>query len=142
MISMDKNIGLIELDCVITSGFGEGAFFISMQDYKKQIKSKLGFEAYSGTLNLIINQQGILWNKLKSMKQIKINGFKSGHKYCGGVDLYQAKIAKIGESRIIVNGFIIIPELNKHKNIIEFIAHVHLKSELKAKDGDKVKIIL
>ena len=41
-----------------------------------------------------------------------------------------------------VNGSIIVPHLTKHKDIIEFIAPVHLKSELKLKDGDKVKVEL
>ena len=35
-----------------------------------------------------------------------------------------------------------MPDINKHEDIMEFIAPVHLKSELKLADGDKIKIEL
>ena len=41
-----------------------------------------------------------------------------------------------------IKGAVIIPDLTKHKDIVEFIAPIHLKSELKINDGDKLKIEL
>ncbi|MBW2976088.1 CTP-dependent riboflavin kinase [Candidatus Woesearchaeota archaeon] len=121
------------LECVVTSGFGEGAFFMSMEHYKTEIKEKLGFEAYPGTLNLKVKENQLA--SLKELNPIKIKGCKKNNEIFGGASCYKAKINSI-------NGCIIIPEINKHGNIIEFIAHVNLKSELKIKDGDKVKIEL
>ena len=72
---------------------------------------------------------------MRNFNKIEINGFKQKNKTFGGVDCYKAKIKKI-------QGAIIIPHLTKHKNIIEFIAPIHLKSELKLKDGDKIKVEL
>ncbi len=119
---------------VIIRGLGEGTYFMSMQHYQKEIKKKLGFKAYPGTLNLKVD--GEQFNSLKNFKQIKINGFKQKNKTFGGVDCYKAKIKNI-------NGAIIIPHTSKHKkNIIEFIAPIHLKSELKLKEGNKVKVEL
>lgn len=117
----------------IVKGFGEGAYFMSMPHYQKEIKKKLGFEAYPGTLNLKVNKKEM--GLLKKFEKIKIDGFKKNNKTFGGVDCYKAKIKNI-------NGAIIMPHITKHKNIIEFIAPVHLKSELKLKDGDKVKAVL
>ena len=118
---------------VIVRGLGEGTYFMSMQHYQKEIRKKLGFKAYPGTLNLKVDGKKI--NLLKSFNQIKINGFRQKNKTFGGAYCYKAKIKNI-------NGAIIIPHLTKHKNIIEFIAAVHLKSQLKLKDGDKVRVEL
>ena len=118
---------------VIVRGLGEGAYFMSMKHYQEEIKRKLGFKAYPGTLNLKINKKQK--DLFKKTTPIKIDGFKQKNKAYGGADCYKSKIKN-------VNGSIIVPHLTKHKDIIEFIAPVHLKSELKLKDGDKVKVEL
>ena len=123
----------ISINGIIVRGLGEGTYFMSMQHYRKEIRNKLGFNAYPGTLNLKVNKKQI--DLLKNIKSIKISSFKSGKKTFWGVSCYTAKIKNI-------NGSIIVPDLTRHKNIIEFIAPVHLKSELKLKDGDKVKVEL
>ena len=125
--------GSISLRGVVVRGLGEGAYFMSMQHYKNEIKKKLGFEAYPGTLNLKITKKQM--NSLKKIKGIGIKGFKKNNKSFGGADCYKAKIKN-------VDGAIILPHLTKHKDIVEIIAPVHLKSELKIKDGYKIKIEL
>lgn len=121
------------LNGVVMRGLGEGAFFMSMQHYQKEIKKKLGFNAYPGTLNLKVGKKQA--DLLKKIVPVKINGYESGSKTFGGANCYKAKIKH-------VNGSIIVPDLTKHKSVIEFIAPVHLKSELKIKDGDQIKVEL
>jgi len=122
------------IEGVIIEGLGEGALFMSMPHYKKEIKEKLGFYAYPGTLNLKIDQGQI--DPFKKNNPIKIIGFKENNKSFGGAICYKAKIKDI-------DGAIIIPEINKHKeDIFEFIAPVNVKSELNVKEGDKVKVEL
>ncbi len=119
---------------IIIRGYGEGAFFMSMQHYKKEIKKRLGFDAYPGTLNLKVGKRQA--DLLRKIPPIKIDGFKTGNKTFGGADCYRAKIKNI-------DGSVIVPQLTNHKkNIVEFIAPVHLKSKLKIKEGDKIKIEL
>ena len=118
---------------VIVRGLGEGNYFMSMKHYQKEIKKKLGFDAYPGTLNLKVKKIQI--DLLKKINPIKIAGFKKDNKAFGGADCYKAKIKNM-------NGAIIMPHLTKHKNIIEFIAPAHLKSGLKLEDGDKIKVEL
>lgn len=118
---------------IVAKGLGQGIFFMSMPHYKKEIKKKLGFDAYPGTLNLKTNKSAI--GLINSLLPIKIKGFKSSGKIYGAAKCYRAKIND-------VNGAIIIPDLTKHKNVIEFIAPIHLKSKLKIKEGDKVNIEL
>lgn len=122
-----------DIEGTIIKGIGEGAFFMSMEHYQKEIKRKLGFNPYPGTLNLKVSKKQK--NLLKNFNQIRIDGFRDKSKTFGGADCYAAKIGNI-------NGAIIVPHLTKHKDIIEIIAPFHLKSELKMKDGDKIKIEL
>ena len=128
-----KNEAII-LKGTIIKGLGEGAYFMSMPHYKKEIKEKLGFDAYSGTLNIKIKKNQ--YNSITKTKPIKIIGYKKNGKIFGGASCYRAKIKDI-------NGAIIIPDINKHKNdIIEFIAAVHVKLKLKIRNGCKIKIEL
>jgi riboflavin kinase, archaea type len=116
---------------IVTRGLGEGAFFMSLDNYKKEIQEKLGFEAFPGTLNIKPNEN---WKELlEKNDKIIINGFEKDGKEFGTVNCFKAKIND-------VDGAIIIPEINKHKDIIEFIAPINLKSELNIQDGDKVTI--
>ena len=121
------------LSGTIVRGLGEGTYFMSMKHYKNEIRKKLGFDAYPGTLNLRVSINKI--NLFKKINPIKIDGFKNNNKIFGAASCYKAKIQGI-------SGSIIIPELTKHKNIIEFIAPIHLKSELTLKDRERVKIEL
>ena len=117
----------------IVKGLGEGAFFMSMEHYKNEIKKKLGFDAYPGTLNVKITEKG--FNSLKNNLVIKIEGCTKNKKTFGGANCRKAKIKSI-------NGAVIMPDINKHRDILEFIASVHIKSTLKLKDGDKIIIKL
>ena len=113
--------GVIVLEGIVTSGLGEGYLFMSMEHYKKEIKNKLGFDAYPGTLNLKIKEDQFI--SLKKFNPIKIKGCKKNNEVFGGISCYKAKINNI-------NGALIIPDINKHKkDIIEFIAPFNLKSK-------------
>ena len=127
-------MGGMHISGVIVKGLGEGSYFMSMEHYKKEIKKKLGYNAYPGTLNIRINnKQSNLFKKLKSTK---ISGYKKNNKVYGGASCYKATINSI-------KGSIIVPDINKHKkNIIEFISYVHIKSKLNIKNGDEIKIDL
>ena len=127
-------MGVKVISGIVAAGLGEGTYFMSMQHYRKEIKKKLGFDAYPGTSNVKAAKKQI--DSLKNLVAIKIEGFKTDNKAFGGASCYRAKIKG-------VNGSIIMPEINKHKkDIIEFIAPVHVKSELKIKNGDKIKVEL
>jgi len=125
--------GNADISGIIVKGLGEGAVFMSMPHYKQEIKKNLGFEAYPGTLNVKVAKQQ--FDSLKNYLPINIKGFKKGGKTFGSANCRKAKIKNI-------SGAIIMPDINKHEDIMEFIAPVHLKSELKLADGDKIKIEL
>ena len=127
-------MGEIGFEGTITSGLGEGAVFISIDYYKDNIRNKLGFEPYPGTLNLEMGkgQQA----QLRAITSIRIESFKKNGKAYGGASCYKIKINGIDAA-------IIVPDLTEHKeSVIEIVAPINLKSKLKVGDGDKVKIEL
>jgi riboflavin kinase, archaea type len=118
----------------VIQGLGEGEYFMSIGHYRSEIKKKLGFDPFPGTLNIKADKN--YFDLLKNKNLIRINGFEKDRKKFGGVSCYKAKIENI-------DGAIIIPEINKHENnIIEFIAPIRLKDGLNIKNGDKVEIQL
>ena len=118
----------------ITSGLGKGAVFLSIGCYKEKIKEKIGFEPYPGTLNLQINKGKS--ELLNNTVPIKIESFKKDGKTYGGASCFKIKVNNI-------NAAIIVPDLTEHEeNMVEVVAPFNLKSKLKVKDGDKVKIEL
>ena len=54
----------------VTSGMGEGGYYICQEGYMKQFESVLGFKPYEGTLNLTIDKEDI--GKLDLIRSQKI----------------------------------------------------------------------
>jgi riboflavin kinase len=69
------------------------------------------------------------------LEKILVEGFRQKNRSFGGIDCYKARINNI-------NGAIIVPHMTKHKDVIEFIAPVHVKNELNLRDGSKIKVEL
>jgi len=122
------------LEGTLTSGLGKGAIFLSIDYYKEEIKEKLGFEPYPGTLNLTVDKEKT--SLLTKFDPIRINSFKKDDKTYGGASCYKIQIKNI-------DAYIIIPDMTEHDDgMVEIIAPVNLKLELNVKDGDKIKIQL
>jgi len=127
-------MGGVIFEGIVSSGLGKGAVFMSIEYYKNQVKEKLGFDPFTGTLNLRIDKEKI--TLLNDFRAIRIEGIKKDNKACGGAICYKIKINGIDAA-------IIIPDLTGHEeDTIEIVAPVNLKSELSIKDGDKAKIEL
>ncbi len=127
-------MGEIGFEGTITRGLGKGAVFLSIDYYKNNIREKLGFVPYPGTLNLEVTKRQ--QTHLKEITPIRIEGFKKNGRTYGGASCYKIKINSI-------NAAIIVPDLTEHEeSMIEVVAPVNLKSKLKVEDGDKVKIEL
>ncbi len=126
--------GKNKLSGIVTKGLGEGAIFISMPHYKNEIREKLDFDPFPGTLNIKTGKSHI--NALKSLPVVRINGFEKDGKKFGGADCHRIMIEN-------TQGAIISPDLTRHeKEIVEIIAPIHLRSKLKISDGDKIKVKL
>ncbi len=129
-----------EIQGSVVKGLGEGAYYMSLNGYKKQIEKKLGFTPYAGTLNLRVTGKTDLENnrKLQASPGVKIIGFKSQGRFFGGATCFKAKITGKGGK---ADGAVIVPDRTHHDAaILEIIAPEFLRKKLKLKNGQDIRI--
>jgi riboflavin kinase len=116
----------------VTTGLGEGQYYISLDGYRKQFVEKLGFEPYPGTLNLKLKEPFVQ----HEASAVDIIGFKDAARTFGGGKCYPVRIGG-------VKAAIIRPDRSSYPlNLVEIIAPVNLRKTLGLKDGDEVEVIL
>jgi len=127
----------VTLEGVLFSGFGEGAYYISKDGYRKQFIEKLGFDPYPGTLNLKLTTDYDMKTRaeLENYPAIELQGFQNESRSFGGVKCYPA----------IINNKLkgaVVSAMRTHydSSVLEIIAPAYLRGSLKLKDGNKVKV--
>jgi riboflavin kinase len=127
----------ITLEGIVFTGLGEGAYYISKEQYRKQFIEKLGFDPYPGTLNVKLATDYDLKTRseLEAYPAIEVEGFKNQDRTYGPVKCYPAIIGNKVKGAII-------SALRTHYDVsvVELIAPVYLRKYLNLKDGHKVKI--
>ena len=116
----------------VFSGKGEGAEFLNLPWVRKQIKEKLGFTPYAGTLNVKLHKDSINLRKvLTSARGIKI---LPQPRYCRG------KLFKACLMGTVVCA-VVVPEVSGYpEDVIEVVASVNLREKLQLFDGDLVDV--
>jgi riboflavin kinase len=127
----------ITLEGTVFTGFGEGAYYISKEGYRKQFIEKLGFDPYPGTLNLKLTTDYDVKarSELEAYPGVEIEGFKSEDRTFGSVKCYPVIVQNEVKGALIL-------ALRGHydASVLEIIAPVSLRKHLKLKDGHKVKV--
>ena len=123
----------IVLKGTVFSGTGEGRKFIDLPWVKQQIKEKLGFTPYIGTLNICLSKESIKQKiQLENAQRFEIYPEKG---YCTGI-LIKAYINNLECA-------IIIPEISNYSNdVLEIIAHLYLREHLHIIDGNQLTVIV
>jgi riboflavin kinase len=115
----------------VFSGEGSGKKYLSLPWVKKQIEEKLGFTPYLGTLNLKLTKEDVI--KRKFLKKTQLDSICPTEGYCVGL-LYKAQINN-------KDCAVVIPQVKNYpENVLEIIAALNLREELKVKDGDVVSL--
>lgn len=129
----------IDFEGHIITGMGEGAYYMSLNGYKKQFKEKLGYEPYPGTLNIKLNSMLFVEAKKEMLKYpaIKIEGFSDQSRTFGWVKCYPAYI---NDSSNINSSILILERTHYDDTIIELIAPFSIKEQFSLKNGDYVKL--
>lgn len=131
---MKKETDIIHLQGKVTTGQEDGQYYLSKEEYKKQIRKKLGIEPYEGTLNIDLDKKSISrYQKIKSSDGIKIQGFKDDKGEYGGMKAFPATVQGI-------DGFLIIPEKTEYSKTAEIISSHYLREDLGLVDGDIISI--
>lgn len=132
----------IRIECRITSGLNEGHKYITMKEYFQAIKKVLGIEPYPGTLNLTPKVDGARYEYLGVIKEraTKIkDGFNKNGRYYGALWAKKALLEVCGRYLLV---YIVIPEIDKHHDIIEVIAPFNLRKTYHLNDGDTVVLVI
>ncbi len=137
----------------IVTGMGEGAYYMSLEGYKKQFLHRLGYEPFPGTLNVKIEDKNYINSRkdLINYPSIYINGFKNADRTFGWVRCYPATISqepkfsregiKSQPVRILNEVHILLLERTHHDNsLIEVIGPTNLKESSNFKNGDNIVI--
>jgi len=130
----------IVLRGVVVPGLGEGAVYMSIPRYVEAFREALGFEPYPGTLNIRLDEESTGKRLIlrESSKGIKIPGFQlDGREFCS-VRVYRATI--VGNSISVYGGALDIEKTKHGPEILELIAPVRLRDELRLRDGDAVEV--
>ncbi len=126
----------IEITGEVVSGLGEGRYYIMKEGYYRQIKEKLFFEPYPGTLNIKVYPKDMQKvETLKNLPGICIKGFVSEGRTFGDVKAFLCTIN--GKDAAVI-----IPERSHYTDIIEVIAGKNLREELNLEDGDPVELVI
>ena len=121
---------------VVFSGLVEGSYYMSLQGYRKQFRSKLGFDPYPGTLNLRVKKEDLNGRRLlESYPFLYVEGFANAKRSYGPAKCYKAVVNEKYPSAIIL-------PIRAHygEDVVELIAPQSLRKQLKLKDGDIVRV--
>ncbi len=117
----------------VFSGLGQGGFYVSTNEYKKEFKNLLNIDPYEGTLNIRASKEDIQ-EFLANKEIIRIDGFETKKRSYGGINCYKIKVGD-------VDGAIIVPDRTNHNNeTVEIIAPMFLREKFNLKDNDEVVI--
>ena len=127
----------ITLEGVLFSGLGEGAYYVTKDGYRKQFMKKLGFDPYPGTLNIKLTTEYDIksMSELEAYPAVEFEGFKDESRTFGPVKCYPAIINNKVKGTVIY-------ALRSHygSSVLEIVSPTFLRSHLKLKDGNKVKV--
>jgi riboflavin kinase, archaea type len=120
----------------VTSGLGEGRYYLSQPGYVVQFTERLGYSPYPGTLNVRVGPEAL--RKLALLgdwRGIRIDGFQASGRTFGGATCFPARM----------NAHpchLIHPDRSHYKDVVEFVAAVCLRETLPVKDHDSVAVDL
>ncbi len=123
----------VELVGMVFAGKGEGTKFLELPWVSAQIRQKMGFEPYPGTLNLRLSQYSVKLRRfLVENKTLEICPAVG---YCGGL-LFKARMADLECG-------VVIPQVKNYADdILEVISPLNLRKKLGLCNGDQVTVIV
>jgi riboflavin kinase len=123
----------------VFTGLGEGAYYMSLEGYRREFLRHIGYEPFKGTLNMRVISKSAIYSVIKWIEKVKpaiVPGFTESGRTFGSVRIYPIRL----------NGELchaIFPE-RRHYNadVIEVISKDNLRRKLNLKDGDIVTVDL
>jgi riboflavin kinase len=131
----------------VSSGIGEGAFYVKIPEYLSQFTEILGGQPYFGTLNIYIddenNQREKYYEILNQIKGKRVKGFTTNERTYGSVECFDAIIYPQNKTYLRENALILNIHRTSHKyGTLELLSQKCLRDVFGLKDDSKVIIEL
>jgi riboflavin kinase len=132
-----KSERTLEVEGTVFQGLGEGAYYISLNGYRRQFVSMLGFDPFPGTLNIRLSTavDRKVRRDLAVEKGIHIDGFKDGKRTYGGAECFKSLL-----NGKILCAVLVIERTSYDDSVLEIIAPVNLRKALHLEEASKVKL--
>ncbi len=123
----------------LVSGLGEGAYYMSLEGYSKQFKTKIGYIPFPGTFNVKLGKKEYTEaiSQFEEMEGIHIDGYSDGKRTYGWVKCFKAKLNSTIDCQLIR-----LERSNHDTSIIELISKNSLRKAVKLSDNSKVIITI
>lgn len=123
----------------LVSGLGEGAYYMSLEGYSKQFKTKIGYIPFPGTFNVKLGKKEYTEaiSQFEEMEGIHIDGYSDGKRTYGWVKCFKAKLNSTIDCQLIR-----LERSNHDTSIIELISKNSLRKAVKLSDNSKVTITI
>ncbi len=133
---IDSSSSQVVLTGRMISGMGEGAYYMSLEGYAKQFKTKIGYVPFPGTLNVQLEKREHVEaiRQLDAMDGIKIDGFDDGKRTYGWVKCFPGTINAV-DSHIIR-----LERTHHDPSIIELISRHDIRKATGMSDGSEASI--
>lgn len=120
----------------VVSGLFEGAYYMSKEGYRSQIRQKLGFDPFPGTLNVKIKPEDFdKRRRLEKHPSAILEGFKDGERSFGSCKCYPLLLNEE------IKGALILADRTIHDlSTMEIVSPVYLRRHFQLGDGDTIKI--
>jgi riboflavin kinase len=135
--ALESSPATIDFEGSVVSGMGEGAYYMSLEGYRRQFKEKLGYEPYPGTLNVRLTDQ-VYMNARRELGRhpsIFLDGFSDGTRTYGWVKCYRAVINDSIKAAVLV-----LERTHYDDTMLEVIAPMSIKQASGIKNGDRIKV--
>lgn len=120
----------------VTTGLGEGAYYVSLHGYRRQFRHLVGFEPYPGTLNLILRGNEVeMKRQLKFIPGLEVKGFRDEKRTYGPVKCFLAKVEGRHDAAVLL-----IERTHHSDSVLELIAPQNLRRALGLSDGSEVSV--
>jgi len=123
----------------LVSGLGEGAYYMSLQGYSKQFKTKIGYIPFPGTFNVKLGKKEYTEtiSQFEEMDGITIDGYSDGKRTYGWVKCFKAKLNSTIDCQLIR-----LERSHHDTSIIELISKSNLRKTAKLSNNSKVSITI
>jgi riboflavin kinase, archaea type len=137
--ALESSPAAIDFEGSVVSGMGEGAYYMSLEGYRRQFKDKLGYEPYPGTLNVRLVDQ-LYMNARRELGRhpsIFVDGFSDSIRTYGWVKCYRAII---NDGAVDNAAVLVLERTHYDDSMLEVIAPVSIKQAAGIKNGDRIKV--